>query len=73
MATNQFHDVADTTVGTTHGSRSNTFQNPPNGILVRNNNANPKPTAQDPNTPTTVNTRVNHAACQNAGCCTTFT
>jgi hypothetical protein len=64
--------VADTTVGTTQGRMSSTFQNPLAGILVRNSSAMPRPTAQLPNTPTTVKISENRAALQNAGSFTTL-
>ncbi|BDZ48160.1 hypothetical protein GCM10025867_39430 [Frondihabitans sucicola] len=65
VATNQFHDVADTTTGTIHGNNNNTLNKPFAGICVRNNNDNARPTIHDPNTPTIVKTNVNNAAFQN--------
>src|SRR6478735_9323950 len=67
VATSQFQAVEDTTIGTTQGRSSRTLNVLPAGILVRRSRARPRPTSQDPNTPTMVNQRVNWAAFQNAG------
>ena len=66
VATSQFQAVEDTTIGTTQGSSSSTLKVPPAGILVRSSRARPRPTSQEPNTPTMVKIRVNRAAFQNA-------
>ena len=66
VATSQFHEVADTTIGTTHGSSSRTLNIPRAGIIERSRRASPRPTSQLPNTPARVKMRVNSAARQNA-------
>src|SRR5579859_6056675 len=66
-ATSQFHEVEDTTIGTTQGRSRRTLNRPPAGILVRSRRARPRPTAHEPKTPTIVKTRVNWTAFQNAG------
>ncbi len=72
VATSQFQDVEETTIGTTQGSRSSTLKNPRAGILVRSSSAKPSPTSQLPNTPTSVKTSVKPTAFQNAELVRTF-
>src|SRR4051812_3943928 len=67
VATSQFHDVAETTVGTTQGRRSSTLNSPPAGMWVRRSRLIASPTSQEPNTPTTVKTTVKDVADQNEG------
>ena len=66
VPTSQFQAVEETTIGTTQGRSSRTLKVPPAGILVRSSRARPRPTSQEPKTPTMVNNRVNRAAFQNA-------
>ena len=72
MATSQFHEVADTTTGTTHGSSSSTLNSPLPGILVFSRIARASPTSQLPKTPTSVKITVNRAAFQKVGSVSTF-
>src|SRR5690349_17858340 len=67
VATSQFHAVDDTTMGTTQGSSSSVLNTARPGRRVRSSNANPNPTDQLPNTPTTVKISVKTTARQNAG------
>ena len=59
MATSQFHEVAETTTGTTQGNSSSTLNKPLAGIRVRSSSASARPMAQLPKTPTSVKTTVN--------------
>ena len=65
MATSQFQAVEETTIGTTQGSINSTLNTVFPGILVLSSSARPRPTSQEPNTPTTVKITVNRAAFQN--------
>ncbi len=65
VATSQFTAVAETTIGTTHGSIKSTLNTVFPGILVRSSRARPSPTSHEPNTPTRVKITVNPAAFQN--------
>ena len=72
VATSQFHEVAETTTGTTHGSSSSTLNPVLKGIRVFSSRARARPTAQLPKTPTTVKITVNRADSQKTGSVKTF-
>src|ERR671916_26820 len=67
VATSQFHEVAETTTGTTQGSRSSTLNPVLKGIRVFNRSASARPTNQLPNTPTSVKITVKRVAAQKTG------
>src|SRR6185312_8986112 len=67
VATSQFHDVAETTTGTTQGRRRSTLKMPLPGMRVLRNRASARPMTQLPKTPTTVKTMVKIVAWMNCG------